>query len=240
MISVQLFIPCFVDQLYPQTGMNMVKILEKLGCTVSYNPNQTCCGQPAFNSGYRKEAQSVAKKFIHDFSQNSYIVSPSGSCTGYVRNFYGKLFNDSSEHNLSNMVCSNMFEFTEFLTQVLKVTDIGAEMEAKATYHDACGALRECGIKQGPRTLLSHVRGLELLEMDECETCCGFGGTFAIKYEPISIGMAQTKVKSALKTGAKYIISTDVSCLMHLQGYINHNNLPLQTIHIADVLASGW
>jgi L-lactate dehydrogenase complex protein LldE len=133
-----------------------------------------------------------------------------------------------------------MFEFTEFLTDILKVEDLGATLNGKATYHDACGALRECGIKQGPRKLLQHVKGLEMVEMKECETCCGFGGTFAVKYEPISIGMAQTKVQSALDTGARYMITTDVSCMMHIQGYIDKNSLPIQTMHIADVLASCW
>ncbi|MBS1771847.1 MAG: (Fe-S)-binding protein [Bacteroidetes bacterium] len=240
MPKVQLFIPCFVDQLYPETGMNMVKVLEKLGCEVSYNTKQTCCGQPAFNAGYWEETRDVAKKFLHDFEGEGYIVGPSGSCTGFVRNYYDKMMQNSPEHLLSNKVRSNMYEFTEFLTDVLKVDNIGATFNGKATYHDACGALRECGIKSGPRKLLANVKGLELVEMKECETCCGFGGTFAVKYEPISIGMAQTKVKSAMETGAEYMITTDVSCMMHVQGYINHNNLPMKTIHIADVLASGW
>ena len=240
MPKVQLFIPCFVDQLYPATGMNMVKVLEKLGCDVTYNTRQTCCGQPAFNAGYRDEAKSVATKFLHDFEDDSYIVSPSGSCTGYVRNYYDGLFNNSSDHNLCNQVRENMYEFTEFITKVLQVDDIGAVLNGKATYHDACGALRECGIKDAPRKLLQNVSGLELEEMKECETCCGFGGTFAVKFEPISIGMVQTKVKSAMETGAKYMITTDVSCMMHIQGYINENRLPIQTMHIADVLASGW
>jgi len=211
MPKVQLFIPCFVDQLYPETGMNMVRVLEKLGCTVTYNTKQTCCGQPAFNAGYREDAKAVAHKFLHDFNEDTYIVSPSGSCTGYVRNFYDDMFDNSSDHNLSNQVRKNMYEFTEFLIKVLKVGNLGAVLNGRATYHDACGALRECGIKEGPRQLLANVSGLELVEMKECETCCGFGGTFAIKFEPISIGMAQTKVKSALDTGAKYMITTDVS-----------------------------
>lgn len=240
MHQVQLFIPCFVNQLYPQTGMNMVKVLEKLGCNVTYNTKQTCCGQPAFNAGYWDEAKSVATKFLHDFDGEGYIVAPSGSCTGYARNYYERLFDNSAEHNLSLKVRSNMYEFTEFLTEVLKVENLNATLNGKATYHDACGALRECGIKQGPRKLLQNVKGLELVEMKECETCCGFGGTFAVKYEPISIGMAQTKVQSALDTGAQYMISTDVSCMMHIQGYIDKNNIPMQTMHIADVLASGW
>lgn len=239
-MQVQLFIPCFVDQLYPETGMNMVKVLEKLGCNVTYNTKQTCCGQPAFNAGYRDEAKSVAVKFLHDFNSNSYIVGPSGSCAGYVRNYYDKMFANSSDHNKSSQLCNNMYEFTEFLTKVLKVDNVGAVLNGKATYHDACGALRECGIKDAPRRLLKNVSGLELVEMKEAETCCGFGGTFAVKFEPISIGMAQVKVKSALDTGAQYMITTDVSCMMHMQGYINENNLPIQTMHIADVLASGW
>ncbi len=239
-MRVQLFIPCFVDQLYPQTGFNMVKVLEKLGCRVTYNTKQTCCGQPAFNAGYRNEAKDVATKFLHDFSDNIAIVSPSGSCTGYARNYFMDMFENSAEKHLCKQVQSNMFEFTEFLVGKLKIDNIGATLEGKATYHDACGALRECGIKQGPRQLLKNVKGLELVEMKEAETCCGFGGTFAVKYEAISIGMAQVKVKSALETGAKYIITTDVSCMMHMQGYINENKLPIKTMHIADVLASGW
>jgi len=240
MTQVQLFIPCFVDQLYPETGMNMVKVLEKLGCNVTYNPKQTCCGQPAFNSGYWEDAKPVAQKFLKDFNGEGYIVGPSGSCTGYVRNYYDKMLQDSAEHLQVDAIKGKMFEFTEFLTEVLKVDDLGAAFNGKATYHDACGALRECGIKQGPRKLLQNVKGLELVEMKECETCCGFGGTFAVKFDPISIGMAQTKVQSAIETGAKYMISTDVSCMMHVQGYIDKHNLPMQTLHIADVLASGW
>ncbi len=239
MHQVQLFIPCFVDQLYPETGMNMVRILEKLGCTVHYNTKQTCCGQPAYNAGYKDEARKVATKFLHDFDEDYYIVAPSGSCTGYVRSAFEEMFADSSEAVTCKKVRGYLYEFTEFLTEILKVEDLGASLNIKATYHDACGALRECGIKAGPRKLLNKIKGLELVEMAECETCCGFGGTFAIKYEPISIGMAQTKVQSALATGAEYIISTDVSCMMHLQGYIDKNKLPIKTIHIADVLARG-
>ena len=218
----------------------MVKVLEKLGCNVTYNPKQTCCGQPAFNSGYWEDAKPVAQKFLKDFNGEGYIVGPSGSCTGYVRNYYDKMLQDSAEHLQVDAIKGKMFEFTEFLTEVLKVDDLGAAFNGKATYHDACGALRECGIKQGPRKLLQNVKGLELVEMKECETCCGFGGTFAVKFDPISIGMAQTKVQSAIETGAKYMISTDVSCMMHVQGYIDKHNLPMQTLHIADVLASGW
>ena len=218
----------------------MVRVLEKAGCEVSYNPAQTCCGQPAYNAGYKDDAKAVAHKFLQDFKGPGYIVSPSGSCTGFARNYYDKMFENSSDHILCRQVSSNMYEFTEFLVNILKVENVGATLNGKATYHDACGALRECGIKDSPRKLLSQVSGLELVEMVESETCCGFGGTFAIKFEPISIGMAQAKVKNALDTGAQYIITTDVSCMMHVQGYIDQKNLPIKTMHIADVLASGW
>jgi len=238
---VDLFIPCFVDQLYPETAFNMVKILERAGCAVQYNTQQTCCGQPAFNSGFRQEARSIGKKFLRDFMENDrYIVAPSGSCTGYVRNYYPQLFENSSEVNTCKQIGKRLYEFTEFLTDILHITDIGAVFQAKATYHDGCGSLRECGIKEAPRRLLAEVRGLELMEMKECETCCGFGGTFAVKYETISTGMAETKVQSALETGAEYIISADLSCLMHIESYIHQQHQPLKTIHIADVLAAGW
>lgn len=238
-MKVQLFIPCFIDQLYPQTGINMAKVLEKLGCELEYNASQTCCGQPAYNAGYRNEAKTVGHKFLHDFSSDSYIVTPGGSCAGYVRNYYDKLFENSSEHNLCNEIKGRMYEFTEFIVDVLKIEDLGATFNGKASYHDACGALRECGIKQAPRKLLKQVKGLELTEMTEAETCCGFGGTFAVKFEPISTGMAQVKTQSAIESGAKYIISTDASCLMHLQAYIDKQGLPLETVHIADVLSAG-
>ncbi len=239
-MKVQLFIPCFVDQLYPQTAFNMVKVLEKACCDVSYNTNQTCCGQPAFNAGFWDESRDVCSKFIKDFDGADYIVAPSASCVGFVRNYYSKLFENSSQHNAVKDLSKRIFEFSEFLTDVLKIENYGAELNAKATYHDSCAALRECKIKTGPRTLLSFVKGLELVEMNDVETCCGFGGTFAVKFEAISAGMADQKITNALATGAEYIISTDLSCLMQLDGFIKKKNLPLKTMHIADVLANGW
>ena len=239
-MKVQLFIPCFVDQLYPATAFNMVKVLEKAGCEVSYNTNQTCCGQPAFNAGFWDDARDVATKFLKDFDTPDYIVGPSASCVGFVRNYYPKLFENGSAHHTVKELGKKTFEFTEFLTDVLKIEDYGAELNIKATYHDSCAALRECKIKTGPRKLLSHVKGLEIVEMIDNETCCGFGGTFAVKFEGISSGMADQKIQNALATGADCIISTDLSCLMQLDGFIKQKNLPLTTMHIADVLASGW
>jgi L-lactate dehydrogenase complex protein LldE len=239
-MKVQLFIPCFIDQLYPQTAFNMVKVLEKAGCHLQYNINQTCCGQPAFNAGFWEDAKNVATKFVKDFEGPDFIVAPSASCVGFVRNYYATLFEDSSLHTDIKEISKRIFEFTEFLTGILKVDNYGAILNGKATYHDSCAALRECKIHDGPRKLLGKVKGLELAEMAETETCCGFGGSFAVKFEPISVAMADQKVRHALDTGAEYIISTDLSCLMHLQGYIDKKGLPLKTMHIADVIASGW
>ncbi len=239
-MNVQLFIPCFVDQLYPDTAFNMIKVLEKAGCTVSYNTSQTCCGQPAFNAGFWDEAKSVCTKFIKDFSGSDYVVAPSASCVGFIRNYYSKLFENSSVHNEVKDLGKRVFEFSEFMLDILKVEDVGAILNGKATYHDSCAGLRECKIKEEPRRLLSHVKGLEIAEMNDVETCCGFGGTFAVKFESISVAMGEQKVEHALATGADYLISTDHSCLMHLQGYIKQKGYNLQTMHLADVLASGW
>lgn len=239
-MTVDLFIPCFIDQIYPETGMNMVKILEKLGVKVNYNSNQTCCGQMAFNSGFWDEAKEMGEKFIKDFPNDRPIVSPSASCSGYVKNYYGKLFFNTGLHLEYRRLQKNMFEFSDFLVNQLKVTDLGATFEHKVTYHDSCASLREYELKDEPRQLLSHVKGLELIEMKDNRTCCGFGGTFAVKHEAISTAMAEQKVQNALDTEAEFIISTDSSCLLHQEGYINKHKLPIKVIHLADILASGW
>src|SRR5215217_5224378 len=220
--KVQLFIPCFVDQLYPHTAFNMVKVLEKAGCEVSYNTAQTCCGQPAFNAGFWDDARQVCEKFLKDFNKDSYIVAPSASWVGFVRNYYTRLFENSSQLSIAEATGNKIFEFSEFLVKILGITQFNARLEAKATYHDSCAGLRECKIKNEPRQLLANVAGLELVELNDVETCCGFGGSFAVKFEPISVAMAEQKVENALATGAEYLISTDLSCLMHIQGYIDN------------------
>ena len=217
----------------------MVKVLEKAGVEVAYNTEQTCCGQPAFNAGFRDEARDVCTKFLKDFSGHDYVVAPSASCVGFVKNYYSALFNNSSLHNEVRDMQKRIFEFSSFLVNVLGVEDVGATLHGKATYHDSCAGLRECRIKEEPRKLLARVKGLELLEMNDVETCCGFGGSFAVKFESISVAMADQKVNNALATGADYIISTDLSCLMHLEGYIKHKGHPIRTMHIADVLANS-
>lgn len=218
----------------------MVKVLRKAGCEVHYNTEQTCCGQPAFNSGFWNEAKDVALKSMADLNTGRTVVSPSGSCVGYFRKGCGEMLVGTPEHAPYLKFRDNIFEFSEFLVNILGVTDFGARLDGRATYHDACGALRECKIKTAPRALLANVQGLELVEMNECETCCGFGGTFAVKFEPISVAMAEQKVDNAMETQADFLVSTDWSCLMHLQGYIKRYGKGIQSMHLADVLASGW
>ncbi|HEY2580185.1 MAG TPA: (Fe-S)-binding protein [Mucilaginibacter sp.] len=239
-MNIELFIPCFIDQLFPETAFNTIKVLEKAGCTVHYNPKQTCCGQPAFNSGFWDDAKAVGSKFLNDFPEDSVIVMPSASCTGMVKNYYNDLFTNTTSHNKCRAIQGNIYELSEFLVNVLQVDYFGAELEGRAVYHDSCAALRECKIKNEPHQLLSKVLGLELVPLKDNETCCGFGGTFAVKFDAISTAMAQQKVNNALEAGAEYIISTDASCLLHIQSYIDKNNLPLKTMHLADVLAHGW
>jgi L-lactate dehydrogenase complex protein LldE len=238
-VNVSLFVPCFVDQLYPTVAFNMVKVLEKAGCTIHYNPKQTCCGQPAFNAGFWEDARDVCSKFLKDFSEAEIIVAPSASCVGFVRNYYAKLYEGNEPAELSK-VQSSIYEFSEFMVNVLKVEDVGATLEGVATYHDSCAGLRECRIKQEPRKLLRNVSGLILKELNDVETCCGFGGTFAVKFEAISAAMADQKLINATATQADYLISTDMSCLMHLDGAARKKGLSITPLHLADVLASGW
>jgi L-lactate dehydrogenase complex protein LldE len=239
-MKVQLFIPCFIDQLYPQVAFNTVKVLEKAGCTVAYNTQQTCCGQPAFNAGFWGESKDVCTKFVQDFDGADYIVSPSASCAGFIRNNYGKLFENNAFQSPAKKVSSQIFELSEFLVKILGITELGASFNGKATFHDSCAGLRECNIKAEPRALLSQVTGLELVEMNDTETCCGFGGSFAVKYDSISVAMADQKIDNAIATEAEFIISTDMSCLMHLDGRINHHGQQIKVIHLADILASGY
>lgn len=239
-MKVELFVPCFVDQLYPETAFNTIKLLEKSGCKVSYNAKQTCCGQPAYNSGYWEEAKEVGTKFLNDFSENTYVVAPSASCIGMVKTGFNDLFKNTSTHNKCRSLQANIFELSEFLVNIVKKDYFGAELEGRAVYHDSCSALRECKIKAEPRQLLSKVHGLELVEMEDTDMCCGFGGTFSVKFSGISSAMAEQKINNALAKKADYIISTDLSCLLQLQAYIDENNINIKTMHIADVLTNGW
>ena len=239
-MTVQLFVPCFIDQLYPQVAFDTIKVLEKAGCTVKYNAQQTCCGQPAFNAGFWGESKDVCTKFVQDFEGADYIVSPSASCAGFVRNNYGKLFENNAFQSPAKKVASRIYELSEFLVKVLNITDLGASFEGKATFHDSCAGLRECHIKEEPRQLLAAVKGLELVEMQETDACCGFGGSFAVKFDTISVSMADQKIDNAIKTEASYLISTDMSCLMHIDGRMKHNGQNIKVLHLSEVLASGY
>ncbi len=237
-MKVDVFIPCFIDQLYPETGFNFIKTLERAGCNVNYNPEQTCCGQPSFNSGYWKETRTLAVKFLNDFGSSEVIVSPSASCTGFIKNYYRKLF-EEEKNQLDNLeeIIPRIFEFSDFLVNRIKKTDLESVFPYKVTFHDSCAGLREYGIKNEPRILLKKVKGLELIEMNDTATCCGFGGTFAAKFHHISTAMTEQKVEHAMDTGAEFIVSTEASCLMNIQAYINKQKLPIKTIHLVDVLA---
>lgn len=217
----------------------MVEVLERAGCSVEFPEGQTCCGQPAFNTGYRDEARDVACHFLDVFRDSEYVVVPSGSCTSMITHHYEELFDRDPERlEQTRQLVPRVWEFSEFLLKVLKVDDFGARLDKVVTYHDSCHALRELGIKQGPRQLLSKVQGLELREMDAAEECCGFGGTFAVKFADISGQMARTKVESILRTGAEAVVSIDSSCLMQLQGALSRAKAPVTTMHLAEVLAS--
>jgi L-lactate dehydrogenase complex protein LldE len=239
-MTVEVFIPCFIDQLFPQTAFNTIKVLEKAGCKVIYNPEQTCCGQPAYNAGFWDEAKKTGAKFLNDFSEENYIVSPSASCTGMVKHGFNDLFTNTITHNRCRSIQRNIYEFSDFLVNVLRKDYFGAELEGRAVYHDSCSGLRDCHIKEEPRQLLNNVEGLELVEMRDTDMCCGFGGTFAVKFESISSAMTEQKVNNALEMEAEYIISTDSSCLLQIQAYIDKKQIPLKTMHLVDVLANGW
>ncbi|MFC2118518.1 (Fe-S)-binding protein [Bacteroidota bacterium] len=238
-MTVDLFIPCFIDQLYPETGFNTIKILEKLDIEVQYNPEQTCCGQPTFNSGYWNESRELAYKFCNDFPNDRPVISPSASCIAFVKNYYPELLKDTIFLTDLKRLQQNMFELSDFLVNNIKVTDLGSKFEGTITFHDSCSALREYGIKNEPRKLLEKVKGLKIIEMNESDTCCGFGGTFSVKNEAISTAMAQQKVENAIESGAEYIVSTEASCILHMEAYIKKHKSPIKIKHLADILASG-
>jgi L-lactate dehydrogenase complex protein LldE len=237
-MTVTLFIPCFVDLMFPRVGISMVQILEKLGHKIEYPEELTCCGQPAFNSGYWPEAREVASPVLKRLQNAEAIVIASGSCGAMLKVFYPQLFAGTEFEKAANELSSKCYEFSDFLVTKLGVTDLGARFPAKVTFHDGCHGLRELGNKKPARALLAKVRELELIEMRDAETCCGFGGTFASKFPMISTAMGEVKCASATETGAEYIVSNDSSCLMHVQGLVDKQGKKLKTIHLAEVLTS--
>ena len=236
---VSLFVTCIVDQVFPQVGIAITQVLERLGYRVDFPKAQTCCGQPAFNSGYTEEARNIARHFLDVFQDSETIIVPSGSCASMISHHFADIFeNDPQLLAEAQALEPRVFEFSRFLLEVAGVEDVGARFDGVVTYHDSCHALRELRIKAGPRKLLSKVRGLTLAEMTTAEECCGFGGTFSIKFPEVSGAMARTKIDSIQQTGASTIVSIDSSCLMQLQGVIDRAGLPIRTLHLAEVLAS--
>jgi L-lactate dehydrogenase complex protein LldE len=235
-MRVTLFIPCFVDLMFPNVGICIVKILEQLGHSVECPDELACCGQPAFNSGYWPEARAVAVNVLRQLSDAEVVVIASGSCGAMLKIFYGELFAGTEYTPAANALASKCYEFSDFLVTKLGVTDLGARFPAKVTFHDGCHGLRELHNKTPPRDLLARVRDLKLIEMTDVETCCGFGGTFAVKFPMISTAMGEVKCSSALETGAEYIVSNDSSCLMHLQGLLDRQGSKIKTMHLAEVL----
>lgn len=239
-MKVQLFVPCVIDQFFPNVAANTLKLLERAGVEVEYNPEQTCCGRFAYNAGFMEDAKALGDKFLDDFSEKEMVVSPSAACVLYIKKRFPELFFNTANHLVFKKMIGNVFELTDFLVNKAHFDDFGAEFPHKVTIHDSCSALRGLGLGKESRQLLSKVRGLELIEMKQTDMCCGADLSLELNHEPIAVGMANHKIKNALNTGAEYIVSTDMSCLMHQRSFIEKQGLPIKVIHIADILASGW
>ena len=237
--TAALFIPCFVDQLMPQVGLDTVKVLRRAGWQTEFPKDQTCCGQPAFNAGFFSESKPCAERFISVFEPYEYIVCPSGSCTAMVRHEYADLLKGTIVESRVKSVTSRVYELSEFLVNVAGVTDVGAVFPHSVTYHASCHATRLLNIREEPRMLLNNVKGLELREMGHSDECCGFGGTFAVKMGVISAAMADNKAEFVEASGAEYVASIDPSCLMHIDGRFRRTGQRAKPIHLANILAAG-
>ncbi|PIE58792.1 MAG: Fe-S oxidoreductase [Desulfobulbus propionicus] len=236
--SVTLFIQCLVDTMFPEVAEAMVKVLKQLGLQVSCPTTQTCCGQPAFNSGHRSVARTAAIKFINLFEEAETIVSPSGSCVNMVRHHYPELLaDDPIMQERARRVGAKTYEYTQFLVDVLQVEDVGARFPGTVTYHASCHLNRFLGVDRQPRALLTHIRDMELIEMRDADRCCGFGGTFAVKYGDISQAILKEKVENILQTGVQIVTGCDMGCLMNIQGMLSRMNVSVQVQHIAQLLA---
>jgi L-lactate dehydrogenase complex protein LldE len=245
-MRVYLFVTCLVDTFFPGVGEGMVKVLDRLGADVEFPEAQTCCGQPAFNSGYREDARAVAERFLTVFGnalkesrdKETYIVCPSGSCTTMLKVYYKDLLSNNPEQlNKLEIITKKTYEFSEFLINVMKTADVGARYDGVVTYHDSCHLLRELGVKDEPRRLIEAVRGIELREMEMHDACCGFGGTFSIKFPRVSVSMLDEKIDCIVGSGADTVVSSDMGCLMNIGGALSRRNIPVKVMHIAELLA---
>jgi len=239
-MRVSLFITCLVDQFHPEVGIGLVAVLRRLGVTCDFPRAQTCCGQPAFNSGCPNEAAIAARQFLRSFGDSETIVVPSGSCAAMAKVYIPSLFEAGSKHHEESLaIAARVHEFSSFLVNVLGVSDVGASFPHRVTYHDSCHLLRELNVRNEPRTLLEHVRGLQYVGLTGAETCCGFGGTFSIKYPDVSAAMGDEKIANLQRSGAEYVVANDTGCLMHLRGMLTRLGLPIRPLHLAEVLAHG-
>jgi L-lactate dehydrogenase complex protein LldE len=252
-MRVYLFVPCYIDQLFPNVAVSSLKVLSHLGCEVVFPASQTCCGQPAYNTGYFDEARLMAMHEANalinrrgdnggtDFDfKRDYIVGPSGSCVAMIRNFYpGLLADDPVFEQLSKDLGKRVFEFSEFIDKVIGVEKFKGELNATVSYHDSCHGLRELGIKTSPRAILARIDGLKLVELPYSDVCCGFGGTFSVKFPEISVAMADEKLRNFLQTGAEILVSGDSSCLMHMQGRARRNGFVKRFAHLAEIMAES-
>jgi len=234
---VGLFVTCLVDLIRPAVGFAAVKLLEDAGCAVEV-PVQTCCGQPAYNSGDRATTRQIAEQVIAAFEPYDYVVAPSGSCAGMIKTHYSELFaGDAAWMPRVEKLCAKTYELLSFLVDVLKVTKVAAAFDGTVTYHDSCSGLRELGIKAQPRKLLASVQGLELKELYDSDVCCGFGGTFCVKYSDISNTIVTKKAEHIAATGAGTLLAGDLGCLLNMAGKLQRLGKPVQARHIAEVLA---
>ena len=238
-MKVSLFVTCLVDQFFPQVGLSMVRVLRRLGVEVEFDPLQTCCGQPCFNSGYRREARPLAERFIRIFENSDYVVAPSGSCVAMTRIYYPELLTtDKHWQQRARALAPRIYEFSEFLVRVLGREDVGARFTGRVTYHDGCHLLRELGIRDEPRRLIRRVEGVELVEMPEADTCCGFGGTFSVKFPEISSALVKDKLAQVVGSGAEVVVANDSSCLMQIAGLLRRQNTSVRAMHLAELLAN--
>jgi L-lactate dehydrogenase complex protein LldE len=238
-MRVGLFVTCLVDLMRPSIGLAAVKLLEAGGAEVHVPPTQTCCGQPGYNSGDRVGAIALARKLVAEFEACDYLVAPSGSCSGMIRTHYADLFRDDEPmRSRAQALGAKTYELTDFLVSVLKLQSVPGRYAGKVTYHDCCAGLREMGVKQQPRTLLAGMPGVTLTEMTDCETCCGFGGTFSIKFGDISSRMADNKCQNIAATGAGAVVLGDLGCVLNIEGRLRRRgDTTTRVLHIAEVAA---
>jgi L-lactate dehydrogenase complex protein LldE len=239
-MKVGLFVTCLVDLMRPSIGFAALQLLETAGCEVVVPASQTCCGQPGYNSGDRASALALARKVLDEFEMFDYVVAPSGSCAGMIRTHYADLFTGQPEAARAAKLCARTYELTDFLVNVLKFNSVKNKSIKTITYHDSCSGLRELSVKAQPRALLAQVEGLALKEMDECEACCGFGGTFAVKYGDISTHIVDRKCENIAKCGTDAVVLGDLGCMLNIEGRLRRRgDMKTQVLHVAEVLVGG-